>query len=188
MASYTIRFEARKDKINKQGESPISLIISVSGQRKRIPTDITIPYVNWSQSDQRAVFITKKQAKDLGVSSHKLEDEINDINSDLDEIKSDIETIVKRFKLDKIQFNVEKLAEEYRKTKIKEAPKAEPSNFLFDFMDNYITVNEPTRAKNSMSVYKSLKNHLKGYQDKKKKKVKFENINYDFFLSFQAYL
>lgn len=188
MASYTIRFEARKDKINKQGESPISLILSVSGQRKRIPTGSTIPFVNWSQSNQKAIFLTKKQAKELGISFPMLENDINDLNAKLESIEQDIKTIVRKFELDNLQYDVEMLYSEYCNKKTNTTKKAEPSNFLFDFMDNYITVNEPTRAKNSMSVYKSLKNHLKGYQDQKKKKVKFENINYDFFLSFQAYL
>ncbi len=36
----TLRFELRKDSINKNGEHPLVLIMRVAGQRKKLPTGI----------------------------------------------------------------------------------------------------------------------------------------------------
>src|SRR5690606_36650759 len=40
----------------------------------------------------------------------------------------------------------------------------------------------------SLSVYKSVKNHLKAYQDTTRHKVTFESIDYSFFSKFQTFL
>ncbi len=77
------------------------------------------------------------------------------------------------------------------KTKESKSPKikeSEPTDLVFDFIDQYIRENELSRVKGSMVVYKSLKKHLKNFQDKKRKRVRFENMDYSFMQDFQNFL
>jgi site-specific recombinase XerD len=192
MATYTTRFEVRKDKQNKKGEIPISLIISVSTNRKRVSTGISILPVNWDQEQQRAVYITKKECErqfpDLLHSNLPLKDDVQQINFSLENIEKSVNDIVRKFRLEHIPFDSDMISKVYNDMQKPVTKKAEPENYIFDFIENYIKVNEPIRAKNSLGVYKSLKNHLKDFQSHRKNKIRFEDVNYGFFTEFQGYL
>ena len=66
--------------------------------------------------------------------------------------------------------------------------KTEATNLVFDFIDKYIEDNKATRESGSLTVYRSMKNHLQAYQQQTNKKVTFDKINYSFFQSFQNFL
>jgi len=66
--------------------------------------------------------------------------------------------------------------------------KEEAKGLLFDFMDQYIKGHEATREKGSLTVYNSVKNHLKAYKDSTGHNVTFETIDYTFFQKFQTFL
>jgi site-specific recombinase XerD len=55
-------------------------------------------------------------------------------------------------------------------------------------MERYIQDNAVTREKGSLTVYKSVKNHLSDYQKAIKQNITFDSIDYAFFQSFQSYL
>jgi site-specific recombinase XerD len=78
---------------------------------------------------------------------------------------------------------VKKLAGNKTRTKAEER-----SNLIFDFIDKYIHENKASREPGSLSVYRSLKNHLNEFQTSKKKKISFNNIDYSFFSEFQNFL
>lgn len=118
------------------------------------------------------------------------ETEINDINDEIEKVKGNIQEIEKIFKALKKPFSSQTVIDELKaidavspKTK-----KEEQTGLVFDFIDQYIIENEDIQEKGSLSVYKSVKNHLKAYQDATGDKVTFEGIDYSFFRKFQTFL
>jgi integrase len=79
---------------------------------------------------------------------------------------------------------LQKLKEEKRGTvKVESA-----SNIVFEFMQRYIDDNKTSRQPGSLSVYKSVKNHLQNYCKTSGVRVSFDSIDSNFFKSFQKYL
>lgn len=192
----TIRFTLRVDKTRLTGDlkglSPLEIIYSLSGQRKRFFANINLFEGNWAQDTQKAISISQSQAKAL-FGKNQLKHiptsvkEAESINNKLAGIKSEIEEIEKSFK--NVAISSGMVVDAYKGNNSKTLIKKEaPKTFVFDFIDQYVKDNEPTRVKGSLSVYKSLNNHLKAYQKKNNITVKFENMDYSFFQSFQNFL
>lgn len=188
----TIRFVLRIDKPLKNGTSPIDLIYQVSGQRKYYRTDIKLFPQSWDAVLQKPLYLDKKQAKKLlpHIDYDLLPTfrEIEDYEATLKDISVKIENVEKRYKLDKVPYSsqmiVNKLKEQTKGTTKKEAP----ANILFEFMQKYIDDHKSSREAGSLSVYKSVKNHLQNYCKATGNKVSFDTIDYKFFQSFQNYL
>jgi integrase len=118
------------------------------------------------------------------------ETEINEINDEIDKVKVNIQEIENKFVANGKPFSSQMVIDELKaidavspKTK-----KEEQTGLVFDFIDRYVSENEATREKGSLSVYKSVKNHLQAYQDTTGHKVTFEKIDYSFFQKFQTFL
>lgn len=190
--AHTLRFEIRKEAVNSHGKAPISGIVSVMGKRKRFPTDQFIYPWNWDVKTQRGFYRSEKDLKKEGLFKKEfpilLESEINDLNDSLSEIKTKLNTIEKRFVLSGQPCSSEMIVEAYIESKNPIHIKEDPKNLVYDFIDLYIKDNEKTRVKGSLVVYKSLRKHLKNFEEKTKIKVKFENIDYRFMQSFQNFL
>jgi integrase len=175
----TVRFELRKEKIDKDGKAPIRIIYQIAGDRKYYSTgEKTFPD-NWNEKDQQAVYVKKGQLLELDVKK---------INNTLQDLKRDIEKIEDRFEANGIQYNTEMVIEEMVNSKKPVIKKDASSKELFAFIDAYIENHKNTRVKGSLSVYKSLKGHLESYEDKTGKKITFEKIDYTFFQGFQNFL
>lgn len=189
--AHTLRFEIRKDALNSDGKAPISGIVSIKGKRKRIATDQFVYPDNWDITTQRAVYIQHKKGpkNHLGPKKGFLnESEINDINDVLEQIKSKINLIEKRYLLDGIPTSSEMIVEAYNESKNLIHIKEDPRSMVYDYIDQYIQRNERTRAKGSLVVYKSLRKHLKNFESTKKAKVRFDQINYTFMEDFRNFL
>ena len=109
-------------------------------------------------------------------------------NTDLKTIVSNIEKITQRFNLDNISFSSTDIIDNYKRLYQNKGKKEESSKHVFEYIDKYIEENKHTRAKGSLSVYKALKNHLLSYEKIKNIKVRFDRMNYEFFISFQNFL
>lgn len=188
----TARYVLRNDKPLKDGKCPIDLIYQVAGQRVKFRTDKKLFPANWDAPLQNAIYIDKKQAKKLmpGIDYDLFPSakDITELNLDLSYLKMDANKIDSDFHRAKVPYSsqmvIDKLKEKYSKITKRETP----SNVVFDFMQKYITDHEATRERGSLSVYKSVKNHLQNYCKATGKKVTFDNIDYNFFQSFQNYL
>ncbi|PSL03874.1 site-specific integrase [Cecembia rubra] len=189
---FTLRFEARKDTINKDGKVPVSIIVSVSGKRKRIKTDIRTYYFNWDQGLQRAVFVNRKKIKELNpeFDPNNLPSsmDIEDINQELVLVESRFRDLAKKFELDNIAYGVQSLCEAFLLEQKPKTIKEESSKYVLDYIEKYIRENEAKRARGSMSVYKSLKGKLEAYLKKSRISISFEKIDLAFFRSFENYL
>lgn len=197
MAKLTIRFEIRLDKLNQQGTAPLSCMISISQSRKRIPTEIGIPPVNWDISNQKAIYINKKQLSKSSqtgeVSIFLMESDIDRINGVLEKIKSKLNFIEGGFRLNDKDYSVEDIFKQYQisntSTGIKANEKSPINNpSVPEFIDTYIERNRASRATRSLGVYSQLKNHLEAFELWSGRKVTFESIGLSFFEEFQNYL
>jgi integrase len=188
----TIKIYLRLDKILKNGKVPIELVYSVSNQRKYYNTGEKVYKEYWNNDSQRATYLPIREAKKRlpNVSSDLLltESEINDINDNLYLIVKAIDNHEKDFIRKGLPFSSQVVMDLLKAEKRPALVKEDPSNYVFDFIDQYINDNSASRVKGSLSVYKSLKEHLKAYEAFSRKKVTFNTIDYKFFLSFQNFL
>jgi integrase len=188
----TARFELRKGVAAKNDKLPISLIYSLKGVRKRFSTEKTILQEYWTTKEQRAFYIPQREAKKLlnhlPVNSLLTEIDINEINDALDNIEVDIKSIEDKFLALKIPFSSEMVITELINAKPDTIKVEEKTGLLFDYIDKYIIDHKETREAGSLSVYRSVKNHLNAYQDATRHKVTFEGIDKAFFTKFQDFL
>lgn len=188
----TLRFWLRTDKKLISGKAPIQLIISMHGQRKYQNTGLKVFAENWDENEQKAIYLDKKTAKQLLPTVPFIDlptsKDIEIINNDLLNFKHEIRKIENNFSYQKIVFTAEMVATELIKAVKPKTKKEADKNELFEFMDKYIQDNSSTRVKGSLTVYKSVRNHLFNYCVLHKCKVTFQSIDYAFFHSFQKYL
>jgi integrase len=183
----TIRFELRKDKIDKDGKSPIRIIYQIKSDRKYYSTGEKVPESNWNEKDQEAVYF-KIDEHGKKVKGELMDLDVKKINNALKDLKRDIEKIEERFEANGVVYDVEMIISELQGSKLPIVKKDASSKELFAFIDKYINDHELTRVKGSLSVYRSLKGHLQGYEQKTGKAVTFDKIDYSFFQGFQNYL
>ncbi|MET4080061.1 integrase [Pedobacter sp. UYP30] len=188
----TIRFELRKGVRGENGKLPVSLIYSIKGNRKRFSLDQTILSEYWDAKEQRAFYIPQREAKrklnHLPVNQLLTEIEINEINDILDSVEIDIKAIEDKFLALSIPFSSQTVIDALISKKPDAFKVEEKTDLVFDYIDRYIVEHEASREAGSLSVYKSIKNHLKAYQDATNHKVTFEGIDYSFFNKFQNFL
>jgi integrase len=193
----TLRFNLRTDKPGKSTKCPLELIYQVSGQRKYyLLKETKLNPINWDAEKQLAVYVNPAKAKKiLPGDLHKdldtvilLDTEIETVNNNISKVKADIKDIEKRFELDKEPYTASMVIDALKGSSTDKTKKEEHRDLLLDFMDKYITDHSASREAGSLTVYKSVKNHLQSYQHETKHKVRFETIDYLFFQRFQAFL
>lgn len=188
----TVRFVLRTDKPNKEGSSPIELIYQLSGKRKYFSTKEKLYDENWNDKNQIAIYLDRKSAKKLlpniDFDLLPISKEIEALNNRLSSLRNEVASIETKFESNKIPYSVEKVIQELKANRGTITIQEAPSNQVFDFIDRYIEDNKLTRVPGSLSVYKSMKNHLQAYQQQTKIKVTFDKIDKSFFQSFQNFL
>lgn len=188
----TIRFEIRNEKADKEGKAPVRLIFQIKGQRKYFNIGQSLLPQCWDPKSQQAIYLDRKTAKkicpDINYDLFLTETEAKEFNDCLTNVIKSTKDITDRFILDKIPFSAEMVIDKLKLTNSKLTKRTEETNYLFDFIDKYIEDNKSTREPGSLTVYKSMKAHLKAFQQQTNKKVTFDKINYSFFQSFQNFL
>lgn len=193
----TLRFNLRADKPDRSTKCPLELIYQVSGQRKYyLLKETKLNPINWDAKKQSAIYVNSPNAKKiLPVDLHKsldtvilLDAEIETVNDSISKVRANIKDIEKRFELDKEPYTASMVIDALKDNTLHKTRKEESKELLFDFMDKYITDHTSSREAGSLTVYKSVKNHLQAYQAETKHKVRFEAIDYAFFQRFQNFL
>ncbi len=193
----TLRFNLRVDKPDKSTKCPLELIYQVSGQRKYYKLRETKFHpINWDAEIQFAVYVSPVKAKKLlPAESLKnldnvilMDSEVETVNNTISKVKADIKDIEKRFELDKIPYSASMVINALKNSSSEKTKKEEHRDLLFDFMEKYITDHASSREAGSLTVYRSVKNHLLAYQNETRHKVRFETIDYAFFQRFQNFL
>lgn len=188
----TLNFVLRTQKTLKSGKTPIYLTYSIHRVRLFYSIDRNIYKEYWNTENKNAFYIPKKEAAkllpELSTSEFLTETEIQEINKTIKDFESNIIGIENKFIANDIQFSSQMVIDELKNINKSKTKKEEPNNFLFDFMDTYIKDHEITRAKGSLSVYKSVKRHLEAYQKTTRHKVTFETVDYEFFNKLNTFL
>jgi len=188
----TIRFEIRKDAIDKNGRCLIRLVYQVRGYRRYFSTGLKFILPNWDAINQRAVFIDKTRAKREfgGISSYLFsnEYEIKDANNLLSELVKNIYEIETKFKIEKISFDAEMVMACLKRPHLSYTKVIDKKNELLDFISEYIQQNSLTRVKGSLSVYRALLNHLTSFKVIRNSDLDFPSIDLSFLNQFQNYL
>lgn len=193
----TIRFELRADKADKHGMAPIRLIYQIKGQRKYLNTPLSILPQCWDIPNQQAIYLTKQEAKakypakDFPKLDHVFlftESQCNEFNQELLSIIREIKAVTDRLKLDGITYSADMVVSKVKENRTDPTKKTDTSNFLFDFIDQYIADHKATREPGSLTVYRTMSKHLADFQKHSGKRVTFENINYGFLQGFQNFL
>lgn len=191
----TLNFVLRTQKALKSGKEPIYLTYSIHKIRVYNSVNKLSLFPDyWNEQEQKANYIPVKEARKLfpDLKSNELltEIEIVEINNFIDKTRLKILEIENKFQALNQLFTSQMVINELKeldsanvKTKKKEV-----KGLVFDFIDQYIQDNTATREKGSLSVYKSVKNHLEAYQIKTGHSVTFDSIDYSFFNKFQTFL
>ena len=189
-------FTLRTDKIQKDGKAPINMFYTLNNVRLRYNTEHKIFPEYWDKKEHKAIFLKPAEVKDLlptlPSSKYLTKSEIENINDALSSISSKVKIIENTFVALKKPFSAKMVLDELKlqnQEKVVALIKVEePSNLLYEFMDRYIMEHEATREPGSLTVYKSVKTHLKAYEDANKEKVTFEGMDYDFFNKLNNFL
>ncbi|SHN22931.1 Site-specific recombinase XerD [Cyclobacterium lianum] len=187
----SLRYELRRDLENKRGEQPLTLLIHLASQRKKVGTGINLIPELWSGERQQILNLTRRLKIQL---QKKYGDNLPNKHTliqyqdDLIELKNKVRKLEEGYRSRGIAYSVEMLVEGIRDSKKHLTKKEDPSNLIYDFVDRYIQEHELTRVKGSLVVYKSLKKHLKNYEAKTRSKIRFDKIDYNFMQAFQNHL
>ena len=155
----TISFELRSEKKDKDGKTPVRLIYQIKGQRTRCNTGQSILPECWDKKNQQSFYIDKKTAKQkYPLISYELfftETQAKEFNEKLTDVIKETKKITDRMVMDKIVFDAEMVIEKLKENKTATTKKTEPTNIVFDFIDQYLIDNKATREPGSLSVYNS---------------------------------
>jgi len=187
----TVKFILRHDLENKKGEQPLMIVVHLGGKRKLMSSGIKLLPDLWSADKQEIVDMTAKQKTQLEKkfgSAVPPKSYLLQYQDELLQIRNKIRQIEESFRAKQVPYDLDMLMTRIKESKKTVIKKSEPSYSVYDFIDLYIKENELTRVKGSMIVYKSLKRHLKNYQDEIRENVKFENMDYAFMQGFQNFL
>jgi integrase len=190
--SGTIRFELRSEKVDSEGKSIIRLIYQVKSTRRYFSTGRKLLVPNWNPKIQGPVFIDAKTAKKLfpGIPYKYFltQWEVKELRNSLSDLASRISDIETRFKIDRITYNADMVISMLRECSKPVLKKTESKYEIVEFIKKYISDHRSIRVKGSLSVYKSLLNHLKSFIDTNGYSLQFSTVDVNSFKSFQNYL
>lgn len=187
----TLRFELRQDKVNRKGEHPLSFIIRVAGQKRKIGTGVKLQPELWDNVNQKIINPTQKLKVQLQKSYGDTiitKNQLIQYQEELFSLVNRVKTLESKFLYEGISYSADMIVEALKSSVSAKTKKEDPSNLVYDFVDRYIQEHELTRVKGSLVVYKSLKKHLKNYEAKTRTKIRFEKIDYNFMQAFQNHL
>jgi integrase len=199
----TVRFElAPEEKKDSKGRRMIVMIYQVSGKKGRFTTKEKVCPINWDQETQRAIYAPAKAFKDFPEmkSFTPSSNDIRAINSTLDMLLRKVADIENRFKLDGKEISVVDVLGVSTGRGRKDTPgllremlgrgnkSVNKLDSVSAYIDKYLIDYGPTRVEGSLSVYRSLKNHLEAFEADENIRVLFSSIDTSVFNAFQNYL
>lgn len=187
----TIRLWLRTDKIGKDGFAPIHLIYQLHGQRKYHNTQIKLRPSNWDAETQTAIYLNKKEAKELlPTVDYDLMPSTKDIentNADLTAIKKTFVDQATDFERGNVVYSAEMVGSTVKELK-KPETKKDIKTSVVDFIEQYAKDAATTKRTGSLSVYNTNAGHLRDFETRNKFKVTFETIDITTLKQFQKYL
>jgi len=176
----THKFIIRKNRVNTKGQTAIYLQFVHRSDPKLISTGIKIKPKYWDDYKGK-LRSTHPDFNVLAATLSKLEAKVNRILHEA--LMQEAEPTIDYVK-SKLNDEEPKTNKPIRTTK-KET--STPKINFYKAMDEYIEINKSTKAKGTVARYGVLKRHIQNFEKKRKFKISFDSINYDFFEGFQNY-
>lgn len=154
---------------NAKTDTLIYLFFSYDGNRIKYSTGETVNPKNWNSETQRV----KKSVKDSF-----------EVNNLLDNLESEIRQVYREAVLNKTKISPEFLRSSLDK---RTNPKISDRTGFFDYFNEFIEVQRPTKSFRTIQKYKTLVNHLTDFQSKKRFIIEFDKIDNRFYELLTAY-
>lgn len=164
-------FELRKEKINKNGLTPIQLIIRIDGKRIRKNTGLTVLENHWTG------YRVKPNLKKESSNNYQL------INDDLQKIEDKVQKILLYFRVNDIAFTTEKFNELYDKKE----QLIEGKFDFFECFDEYIEKGKLTKTPNTTKGQTTVRNFIENFCNDSGISISFEQVNSVFFETLMEY-
>lgn len=185
-------FELRRDTANKKGEHPVIINVRVAGNRRKLSTGITLLPEQWDNDNQQAIYIGRKEAKQLlphiDPDLLPMQDDIKRINAELCSIADEVSGIATKFEIDRIPYTAETIINEFKGKRKPKAQKIDPKHYLVDFIDQYVNDAKATRNEGTIKVYVTTRNHIADYEKHKRQRITLETAGYGFLQGFYNFL
>lgn len=157
-----------------ENETLIFLFFSYDNKRLKYSTGEKIHPDNWNSGEQRT-----RNTKDFK--------ESDEFNARLETYESDVRTIYRRLKNDKIIPTNELLRNELDKLH-KARPEESGRIDFIKFIEKFIEEAKTVKALNTVKSYQNTLKNLNLYCSHKKRRIDFEDVDLDFYNSFLTYL
>lgn len=168
-----ISFYLNSQKIDKNGQSPVYMLLTYNGQRiRKAVKNIKISKTSWNDKKGRI-----KPSKDDALRIHE------SLNSKLESLEEAVH------KINKVSLRYEiPLTKDYILTRLENPESIELTgrNF-FTIMDEYINSLRGSRAERTLKGVTTVKNFLKAFQNQTKYSISFGSIDLRFFEELRSY-
>ena len=170
--------------VNAIGETPILLYLRYNYDRLRYYTGEKIKPALWLKYYNSAE--NTKKLITVDINNKNIKEQFDSINTQLGRYGDKIKTLNNYFKTQKIEPSLNYVKGELDKEFIKNQKPQTTQLDLFSFIEDF---NKTTnRREGTLKGYRNTLQHLKDFQQQQKKKLKFENIDLDFYDDFVKYL
>lgn len=168
-----ISFYLNTQKIDKNGQSPVYMLLTYNGQRiRKAVKNIKISKALWNEKKGRV-----KLAKD---DNHRIHESYNSKLESLEEAVHKINKVSLRYEIP--------LTKDYILTRLENPESIELTgrNF-FTIMDEYISSLKGSRAERTLKGVTTVKNFLQAFQNQTKYSISFGSIDLRFFEELRSY-
>lgn len=169
-----VSFYLRKEKINKNGKVPISLLVTYNGNKfRRNIKDVKTKLIDWDLRKER-------------VKPNKSKEEYNfhvEYNNKLDELEYKIKELFRFSHLQNIPLTKELIIETI------DSDNSNTDLFInfFKCFDEFIDTNKSVKAERTIKGYITTRNFLKEFENHSNYTLSFEKINLEFIDKFSAF-
>lgn len=160
-----INFELRKEKVTKDGLTPIQIVVRAKGIRIRKNTGLSTKEVFWNGS--RVKPGNKKEVNNYQV-----------INNELQKIEGRVSDIFLFLRINKLEFSQKLFLDKYES---KEEITVSPELDFFKCFDDYIDKGKPIKTYNTIKGQVTVRNYLEIFAKEKGFKITFDIIDEGFF-------
>lgn len=161
----------RPEQVNSKGLCVIYVLYTHNSKNTYFTTSEKVPLKSWDSKNCRV----KSSFRGYTV-----------LNDYLEQFKEDIDVIKRTLRLQRVEPTTDALKSEFEKLK---QPKVERRSF-FDVYDSFLLYQEKNKkvSPDTIKQYRSFKERIKQFQNKKLKKITLESIDHKFYSEFVDYL
>jgi integrase len=169
----TTSFVVRKNKVNKEGKIPIYVQYCHDSKTMLVSTGERILPEHWNGKEGKL-----RKARKYP--------ELDAIQEIIYQKKEAIDQLVRQVKLQQMEPSVDTVKSQLQSQNNRS--KVDEKTSFFGLIDTFVEANQHNRAKSTLTVYHSTKQHLLAFEEKQGKKLAFSQMNRNFYDSFCQFL